>query len=60
MGPLSQCAVGRDPGAVVGAPGTVGEFENNLVLEVVDFAQPAVIGDVVPVHEGLWQGGGEA
>lgn len=60
MGPSLPVCRWQGPRAVVGAPGTVGEFENNLVLEVVDFAQPAVIGDVVPVHEGLWQGGGEA
>lgn len=43
------------------APGAVGQFQDDLVLQVVDLAQPAVVGDVVPVHEGLQtrQTGGE-
>lgn len=34
-------------------PGTVGQLQNDLVLQVIDLPQPAVIGDVVPIHEGL-------
>lgn len=34
-------------------PGTIGQLQDDLVLQVVDLPQPAVIGDVVPVHEGL-------
>lgn len=34
-------------------PGTIGQLQDDLVLQVVDLPQPAVIGNVVPVHEGL-------
>lgn len=34
-------------------PGTIGQFQDDLVLQVVDLPQPAVIGYIVPVHEGL-------
>ena len=34
-------------------PGAIGQLQDDLVLQVVDLPQPAVIGYVVPVHEGL-------
>lgn len=34
-------------------PGSIGKLEDDLVLQVVDLAQPAVIGYVVTIHERL-------
>lgn len=34
-------------------PGSIGELEDDLVLQVIDLAQPAVIGYVVSIHERL-------
>ena len=34
-------------------PGSVGQFEDDVVGQVVNLPQPEVIGDVVPIHKGL-------
>lgn len=34
-------------------PGSIGKLEDDLVLQIIDLAQPAVIGYVVTIHEGL-------
>lgn len=36
-------------------PGSIGKLEDDLVLQIIDLAQPAVIGYVVTIHEGLWR-----
>lgn len=34
-------------------PGSIGKLEDYLVLQIIDLAQPAVIGYVVTIHERL-------
>jgi len=34
-------------------PGSIGKLEDDLVLQIIDLAQPAVIGYVVTIHERL-------
>ena len=41
-------------------PGSIGQFEDDEVGQVVNLPQPKVIGDVVPVHKGLEGGAGLA